>query len=90
MKMQHDVRFQRTWLRFEQYHAAVFDHYCVAQPEISSGSAGWDYWEISGKTLAAAEVVFQQAMDEFEGILTCPTEAWLPNLLVGNCDGNEN
>jgi hypothetical protein len=67
--------FLRFRQRFEQYHPAVLGHYFVAEPEMSCVSAGWDYWEISEKTLAESELVFQQAMDELEGVLTCPTDA---------------
>jgi hypothetical protein len=76
--------------RFHQYHPTVFDHYFVAELERPCVSAGWDYWEISGKAAAESEQVFQQAMDELDGILACTTDAWLPNLLVGSCDQNEN
>jgi len=68
----------------------VLDHYSVAQPGTACASAGWDYWEISGKTPVESELVFQQAMDELEGVLICPQDAWLSNLLVGGCDRNEN
>ena len=82
--------FLRFRQRFQQYHPAVFDHYFVAELEMSCVSAGWDYGEICGKTLAESEQVFQQAMDELEGVLTCPTDERLPNLLAGGCDRNEN
>ena len=82
--------FLRFRQRFQQYHPAVFDDYFVAELEMSCVSAGWDYGEICGKTLAESEQVFQQAMDELEGVLTCPTDERLPNLLAGGCDRNED
>jgi len=82
--------FLRFRQRFQQYHPAVFDHYFVAQPEMSCVSAGWDYWEISGTVAAESEQVFQQAMDELESVLTCPVNDWLPNLVAGGCGRNQN
>ena len=82
--------FLRFRQRFLQHNPAVFGHYFVVQPEKSCVSAGWNYWEISGMAAAESEQVFQQAMDEMESILTCPTDAWLPALLAGSCDRNEN
>ena len=80
--------FLRFRQRFQQYHPAVFDHYFVAEMEKSCVSAGWDYWEISGKTVAESEQVCQQAMDEMEFVLACPVNECLPNLLVGSCGRN--
>ena len=80
--------FLRFRQRFQQYHPAVFDHYFVAEMEKSCVSAGWDYWEISGKTVAESEQVYQQAMDEMEFVLACPVNECLPNLLVGSCGRN--
>ena len=74
--------------RFQQYHPAVFDHYFVAELEKSCVSAGWDYWEISGKTAAESEQMYQQAMDEMEFVLACPVNECLPKLLVGSCGRN--
>jgi hypothetical protein len=82
--------FLRFRQRFQPYHPAILDHYFVARPGTACVSAGWDYWEISEKTLAESELEFQQAMDELEGILTGSRDAWPPNLLVGGCDRNDN
>ncbi len=41
-------------------------------------AAGWDYWQVAGRTSAEAERIFEQAMEEFETFLSKPSEEWLP------------
>jgi hypothetical protein len=67
-------RFER---HFEKLAPAVFDHYFVAYPESSCMAAGWDYWQVSGKTAVEAEQIFRQAMEEFETFLATPSEDWV-------------
>ena len=62
--------FRRFAQRFREFEPAVLDHYFTAYTGACCVSAGWDYWEVSGRTPSEAEQVFQRAVEEFEDFLT--------------------
>jgi hypothetical protein len=58
--------FRRCATRFAKYAPAVLDHYFTASTGASRLTPGWDYWEVSGRPLAEAERLFDEAMQDFE------------------------
>jgi len=81
--------FQRFAERFQGHDPAVLDHYFTAYPDASCVAAGWDYWEVSGRTSSNAEQVFTRAMEEFSTFLTADSDGWLAGLLAGACHGGQ-
>jgi hypothetical protein len=79
--------FRRFARRFQKFQPAVLDHYFTAYPGASCVSAGWDYWEVSGKASSEAEQIFERGMQEFEAFLTPYPDAGLSGFLAGACQG---
>jgi hypothetical protein len=78
-------RFKR---RFAKYQPAVMDHYFTAYFECSCVAAGWDYWQVSGRTPTEAERTFEQAMQQFETFLAGSPDDWLPGFSFECCEAN--
>ncbi len=70
--------FARFARRYERFGPSIVDHYFTAYPESACMAAGWDYWQVAGRTSAEAERIFEQAMEEFETFLSKPSDEWLP------------
>ncbi|MBZ5563515.1 MAG: hypothetical protein LAP13_13980 [Acidobacteriia bacterium] len=70
--------FARFAERYERFGPSIVDHYFTAYPESACMAAGWDYWQVAGRTTAEAERIFEQAMKEFETFLSKPSDEWLP------------
>lgn len=79
--------FRRFARRFQEFQPAVLDHYFTAYPGASCVSAGWDYWEVSGRTPSEAEQAFERGMQEFEAFLRWYPDAGLSGFLAGACQG---
>ncbi len=69
--------FARFAERYGRFGPSIVDHYFTAYPESACMAAGWDYWQIAGRTTAEAERIFEQAMKEFETFLSKPSDEWL-------------
>ncbi len=69
--------FARFAERYERFGPSIVDHYFTAYPKSACMAAGWDYWQVAGRTTAEAEGIFEQAMKEFESFLSKPSDEWL-------------
>ncbi len=70
--------FARFAERYARFGPSIVDHYFTAYPESACMAAGWDYWQVAGRTTSEAERIFEQAMREFETFLSKPSDQWLP------------
>ncbi len=84
--------FARFAERYQRFGPSIVDHYFTAYPESACMAAGWDYWQVAGRTTAEAERIFEQAMKEFETFLSKPFGEGLPAGPAPACrpDGLEN
>ncbi|MFZ0963240.1 MAG: hypothetical protein WAO35_20455 [Terriglobia bacterium] len=78
--------FARFEGRFAHYRPAIIGRYFTLCPNDSRLAAGWDYWQISSRDARAATEDFEQAMKEFEALLSTPQENWLPPLPADCCE----
>lgn len=79
--------FRNFARRFQEFEPAVLDHYFTAYTGACCVSAGWDYWQVSGRESSEAESVFECAMEDFKDFVT--TESPLVAPTVGGAGACE-
>jgi len=81
--------FSRFQQRFKGHRPAVFDRYFTAYPECCCVAAGWDYWQVAGRSAQEAFGLLDQGMKELDTFLAMPSDDWL-RCLPADCCGRNN